>query len=421
MIFVKRASIRVGGQGIDYWGGSFYSNLLTSLRVQAWYLKQLVFPTPIAQYFGAFDISHSLADWRVLAAFVVVGGVIAAGLVLIGKKKLAAFAVLGYFAMLTPVAQIIPHHELLADHYLYLPILSLGLVAGLLAVELAEKGQRTRLIVYGACVVVIGAMAARTVIRNGDWKDEFALWQANYESVPESPRAAFNLGAQYLGRNNRKAEELFKRALELDATYAPTYAQLAQLYLTQNRLSECEELLASGLSLKDGDIRSFITREPRRFRSQLTTILAVVKARQGDEAAGERYLEEAIAFFPGNPEPYDMLATIYKKKGKSKEIEVLLGQVHHNPYVYDILKRLTLLLIEERRFDESVPHLEQMLRLAPNDFYANYQLGQVYRTRKECDRSRAYLEEAIQYADSEELKLANEALRRLERVCRGQE
>src|SRR6185503_6187820 len=99
----------------------------TVLRVHAWYLKQLIFPTPIVQYYGAFDISTTLLDWRVILAFLVVGGVIVAGFVQLDRNKIIAFAILSYFVMLLPVSQIIPHHELLADHYLYLPLMSFGL------------------------------------------------------------------------------------------------------------------------------------------------------------------------------------------------------------------------------------------------------------------------------------------------------
>src|SRR2546428_7807280 len=64
-VFIKGASQRVTAGKINYWGGSFYSNFLTVMRVHAWDLKQLVYPTPIAPYLGSLEISRSIFDWRV--------------------------------------------------------------------------------------------------------------------------------------------------------------------------------------------------------------------------------------------------------------------------------------------------------------------------------------------------------------------
>jgi hypothetical protein len=169
-IFVQHASGRAMGASVEYWGGSLYATLLTVMRVHAWYLKQLVYPTPIAQYYGAFDISTSLLDLRVVGAIALVGGVLIAGAVLLKKDKLMAFAVFSYFAALAPVSQIIPHHELLADHYLYLPIASFGLLVALVLNRVAQKGRQPRLIAYGLVGISIVAFAGITVSRNNDWK-----------------------------------------------------------------------------------------------------------------------------------------------------------------------------------------------------------------------------------------------------------
>src|SRR2546423_12200547 len=124
----------------EYWGGSFYMTMLTVIRVHAWYLKQLVYPTPIAQYLGAFEISESLFDWRLLLSLVVVGGVLCYGFLQLNRDKLMAFAIFSYFVFLLPVSQLIPHHELLADHYLYLSMMSFGLFVSLLIKRIGSSG-----------------------------------------------------------------------------------------------------------------------------------------------------------------------------------------------------------------------------------------------------------------------------------------
>src|SRR5262249_51150348 len=178
-VFYKGGSARAGLSGFEYWGGSFYTNLLTSIRVHAWYLKQLVLPTPIVQYQGAFDIATTLFAWKVLLAIVVVGATVAGGFVLLNKDKLMAFAVLSFFALLVPVAQIIPHQELLADHYLYLPMMCFGLFAALLARRVADSGRMAKRVTYGLAAGVLIVFAVMTSMRNTVYKDDLSLWKTN--------------------------------------------------------------------------------------------------------------------------------------------------------------------------------------------------------------------------------------------------
>ena len=198
------ASLRAGYAGLHYWGGDLFKTALMMMRVHAWYLKQLVYPTPIAQYYGAFDVSTSLLDWRVLSSLVLVVSVLVAAFALLRKNKLMAFAIFSYFGMLLPVSQIIPHHELLADHYLYLPMMSFGLLVALVTERIAAKSNQTRQVAYVVAGALIVAFSLATVSRNKDWIDEFAVWNANYEAVPNSPRAAYNLGNQYLSGIQRR-------------------------------------------------------------------------------------------------------------------------------------------------------------------------------------------------------------------------
>src|SRR6266568_3361025 len=165
-VFIKGASQRVTAGKINYWGGSFYTNFLTVMRVHAWYLKQLVYPTPIAQYLGSFEISRSIFDWRVVLSMAVVGGALCGGFLLLKRDKLMAFAVLSYFVILLPVSQIIPHHELLADHYLYPPMMSFGLFVAFLAKRFAVRSDRAKRFAYGFAGVGLIVLAFMTVVRN---------------------------------------------------------------------------------------------------------------------------------------------------------------------------------------------------------------------------------------------------------------
>ena len=80
---------------------------------------------------------------------------------------------------------------------------------------------------------------------------------------------------------------------------------------------------------------------------------------------------------------------------------------------------LTRRLVEEKKYDEAVPYLEQILTITPNDFYAHYQLGNIARTKEQCDKSRQHFSIALANAQAaEDQKTIREAINRLDLQCK---
>ena len=376
-VFFLRSSGRASGAGLDYWGGSLYATVLTVARVHTWYFKQLIYPTPIAQYFGAFDVSTSLLDWRVVVALLLVGTVLVAGAALLKRDRLMAFAIFSYFAALAPVSQIVPHHELLADHYLYLPIMSFGLLVALVVSAAAQRGKRPRQIAYGLVSIFIVALAGITVSRNRDWKDELSVWEANYKAVPYSPRASYNLGALYVIKNPQQSEALLKESIASDPTFEPPYLALAKLYVTQKRIPEAENLIQQGLDLTGSETRPSVLRNRSLLKSQFTTVLAAAKWEEGDHQATEQLLLDAVRIYPWNLSPYEALANLYHEQDRGREVEVLRQALGANPSAYEVRARLAALAAGSKRYDEALSLLREMLDLKPME--------------SACEKARPYL------------------------------
>jgi protein O-mannosyl-transferase len=255
-VLIKQASRKARWGEIDYWGGSLLNNVLTVIRVHAWYLKQLVYPTPIAQYLGAFEVSQTVFDWSFALSLLVVGGVVVCGFLLLNRDRLMAFAIFSYFVLLLPVSQIIPHHELLADHYLYLPMMSFGLFVALLVRRIKRFSPVAGKVAYLAAGLAIVILAVMTIMHNRAWKNERTLWTSNYKAVPNSPRAALNLGNTYQDTEPEKAEELFKRALGLNPTPETKRTltdRLAVVLINQKKFDEAEYYVADVLSRSPND------------------------------------------------------------------------------------------------------------------------------------------------------------------------
>lgn len=417
-LFIKHGSTRVQITGIAYWGGSFVSNMLTAIKVHGWYLKQLAFPTPVVQYLGAFGIATTILDWHVILSILVILSVLVAGFVLLNRDRLMSFAILSYFVLLLPVSQIIPHHELLADHYLYLPMMSFGLFTALLVQKIAARSDRANKLAYGFAAVVLIVFAVMTVVRNRDWKNEFTLWQANYKEEPNSIRAAGNLASMYASRNQNKAVELYRRCLEIDPTYGPAYIGLATLLQAKEKADDVEDLIEKGLALPERRGLSPGTEDPRIFRSELITALAIVRNNQGEPDQAKDLLMEAINLAPSEGRPYALLATMYHEAAPDQEIDILKRQLGADPQSYKVLQTLSYRLIELKRYDDALPYLERLIVINANDFNANFHLGEIYLDRDDCNNARGFFKAAQSAASKpEDGKLVELAIKKFAQQC----
>ena len=156
-------------------------------------------------------------------------------------------------------------------------MMSFGLLLALLARKLSERSEMVRRITYGFSVVVLMAFGVMTVVRNPVYKDDFTLWKTNYKEVPTSVRAISSLAGQYATSYPARGAELYKQCIALDPSYSPPYGYLAALYQTRDKAREAEDLILQGLALPDSKVVSPGNQDPRRFRSELTTALAISK------------------------------------------------------------------------------------------------------------------------------------------------
>lgn len=415
-VYIEGGSQRAGHYGLQYWGGNIFTNFLTEIRVQAWFLKQLVFPTPIAQYQGAFPVATTIFDLHIIIALIVVGLVFVAGLIVISRSRMASFAILSYFALLLPVSQIIPHHELLADHYLYLPMMSFGLLIGLGVQKLVEYREAWRRSVYAATGALLIVFAVLTVIRNTTWKDQLVFWKTNYQAVPNSPRAVYSLAVQYISLNPQKAFELFRECLQLDPTNVGAYTDIALLVNNREDANTVKEIVLKGLGLPDGQIIASY-QNPQVFRSSLTAAQAVVTNALGDHRGSGELLQRAVNIYPANPQVYDLLYSFYEKDA-NKQMDVLKQELKYLPNNKEALDKIIYLYIKRNDYDGAIPYIDRSLRINPNDVFANYQLGRIYITRRDCDNARRCLRRAASAASSpDDVTATKTAIADLAKIC----
>lgn len=292
-----------------YYGGSFWMTMLTEARVIVHYLRLLVFPLTLnADYsYNAFPVTVSWIDPSALLAVLMLIALGCAALYALPARPFATLGVVWFFAALLPVAQIVPHHELMAEHFLYIPSVGFCLaIAALLDPLLGHP--RAVPVLYAGGVTALLLLSVRTVWRNADWRDDLTLWSKTVQTAPQAARARNNLGTAYLRRGERqRAEEQLEAAARIKPDLAVAHGNLGKVALDQGDLERAERALQTSLRLQEDVI-------PRLW-------LGVVFVRQGRLTEAEQQFRAVLARPPYDAYAYNDLGVLFAKSGRMAEAE----------------------------------------------------------------------------------------------------
>lgn len=347
--FLYRPTVR-----LTYYGDSFALTMLTVARIVVHYLKLLVFPRTLnADYsYDAFPITPSPTHWPSLAAVVVLAFLVFLLVKMAPSHRLASFGGFWFFLTLLPVTHIIPHHELMAEHYLYIPSYGVFLAAGYAVQEALRRGLGSPRVLYLILTLVVLALSLRTMVRNRDWKDDITLWTKTVETAPMAARARANLGKAYLRRDlDDLGRQHLEEAVRIKPDVAAYHDDLGLAYLRLGRLAEAERELTEALRPKNRLVSANIN-------------LAYTYIRQGRKAEAVGPLVEALKI---------------------------------RPYEQTAMAQLALLYMELDRLDDAERQLLQLATIRPKDPKLYLALGSVYRRKGKSDLAKAALEKAAQY------------------------
>ena len=254
------------------WGGSLAAHAGTCFKLFSHYVGLAVFTHPlIADYTGeVFPLSPGFADASTLMAVVLLAAFVAVAVWIYPSRPLVSLGMGWFLATLAPVLQIVPFHELAADHFLYVPLIGVSLLGGA-AVEVVARERGYRELAVGVLALVLVAFSLRTVVRNRDWANVETLWRATLEQAPGSYRAHTNLAVTYMGKQQPDvALKHTLRALELNPGRALEWSNLSALYvqlaeraraeknydLASNLLDKCREAAGKALETDDSNFMS---------------------------------------------------------------------------------------------------------------------------------------------------------------------
>ena len=298
-VFIKSPSLQD-----TYYGDSALTTFLTVGRILVHYIRLFVYPIRLnADYsYNAFPLSTSFYEPSTCASIILLLLLVYLALKLLVNHRMVAFGIAWFFITILPVCHIIPHHELLAEHYLYLPSVGFCLVAALSGEHLLAKGKRTFFLTC-CFLAVVALFSFRIADRNRDWSDSLTLYEKTVKTAPQCARAHSNLGEAYASRGRiDEAIAACGEALAIKPRYAEGHYNLGFAYFKKGMLDEAI-----------AEYTEAISEEPR-YPKALNN-LGAAYLEKGEPHKAVFYYMKAVEFKSVRPEVLVGLGAAFSKMG----------------------------------------------------------------------------------------------------------
>jgi len=224
------------------------------------------------------------------------------------RKRQTGWALAGgiYLAAFATTANIlVPTGTIMGERLAYLPSVGFCL---LLALAFSWLVERRRTLAWGVLMVVLLALAARTAVRNTDWKNNLALYSSAVRAVPNSSKMHSNLGGEYMMRDQFDlARREYQFALRINPEAPDALSSYGQLEFRQGNYQAAGALMEKALFMSG--------RENPHYDSMVVDF-AEVLARTNHMDGALEYLNREITESPGYAPAWSSRAVIRFKRGE---------------------------------------------------------------------------------------------------------
>ena len=307
---------------IPYPQNSLWINFLTMSKVIASYIKLLFFPVHLNADYVVPNTS-SPGELSFVLSFLLIVSVIVITYRLFFYSKALFFSILWFFVTLLPVLNIIPIENIMAERYLYIPLVGFCILGGQLLSLIPGSGLKSDILTSWSFPFIISIILTgfcwQTCNRAKIWFDDLSLWSTTVIDSPQSSRAHNNLGVLYkkMGFIDAAMKE-YNTAIQIRPDYSEAHGNIANVYMNK------------GLSILD-----------KRVLSKTFDNLAKAYVDEGHLKNAIAEYKKSIEISPFNETAHFNLGVTYGKIGLTNEAEIEYKNViqinDNNPHAHNNL------------------------------------------------------------------------------------
>ncbi len=182
----------------EYWGGGLLSTMLTMSKCFALYLKIVFFPSIKNCMNYAVPIATSVYDHLVAGSIGILMLFCVLGALAWRFNPLAGFGLTWFCLGLLPVSNVIPLVELMAERFLYLPLVGIAISAASFMEKIEDVcAARMRKALYLMIAMLLIVYSSITIGKSSAWRDPEILLTQSLEAYPHDFAMRMGLGLMY--------------------------------------------------------------------------------------------------------------------------------------------------------------------------------------------------------------------------------
>ncbi|MBE7546102.1 putative membrane protein [Candidatus Kuenenia stuttgartiensis] len=389
-IVIRFVVLRNPAVQAEYQPGGFWLNIFTMLKVLASYIKASFFPFNLNADYVVPLVKSSL-EWSGILSVLFLCAVFVILAKLCKVRHFFACWMAWFFITLLPVMNIVPIGNIMAERYLYLPVMGFCVVKGILIYRITDTTLSSRAIplrkVVQLVIIIfmVGSNGFSIIRKNGDWRDEFSLWTKTLVRSPQSHRAHCNLGNVYLEKGNiERAQKEYQAALLCNAEDASIHSNLGIVYTKQGLEQKAEAEYIEAIRLD-------------RYYAQPHNNLGNIYYNRGQlDKAKEEYLE-ALRIKPDYSHAHNGLGSVYNSMEKLDEAleEFRESLLYDSKYILAI-NNVGVNYAKRGKMHDAIEYFEKAVALNQNQPQSYYNLGFAYENLEEGERAVQAYRRAVQ-------------------------
>jgi len=208
LVIAPHGTIAAAIAGIQYWSASeakvvksrvIGEQLASMPWTFAMYWKLLFLPVHLATPHSRVPLTWDSDAKVILLSLAVWVGVTLVLWKAAPRRTIALFCLGWWYVMLLPVSNLVPLSMLVAERYMYMPIVGLCILGADIAGSLWRRRRRA---LIALCVgAILALLAVQTHVRNRIWYDGKSFWRDGITKWPDSPVTRIGLAASHLDTN----------------------------------------------------------------------------------------------------------------------------------------------------------------------------------------------------------------------------
>jgi tetratricopeptide (TPR) repeat protein len=309
--------------------------ILNALRVTWKYVALQIYPAVLSCDYS-FNQIPMYRDWGHTLPAALATAAAAGVWIWAVRKRQTGWTVAGgiYFAGFAATSNVlVPTGTIMGERLAYLPSAGFCLLAALAWNWLRQKKE---VLAWGLLGALVLFMSVRTVVRNRDWRDTFALYSSAVRAVPNDAKMHSNLAGQYFARNQLDlAAHEYQIALRINPESPDALAFYAALEFRRGNYQAAGMMMEKALSMSG--------RNNLNYDFMVVTFAAILMKTNHADGALE-YLNREIKEAPTYAPAWSTRAEVYYQQGELTEArtdaEMALRLNPGDLQAQDVLRRL---------------------------------------------------------------------------------